>query len=62
VAFLRSYFSGVLTAIADSLKGVPPTELAGKMVAKAVKRSGADSAEVGYCVIGNVTHSDRQDM
>ncbi len=35
--------SGVRTAIADfggSLKDVPPTELAGQVVAEAVKRSG----------------------
>ncbi|KGJ98554.1 acetyl-CoA C-acyltransferase family protein [Thalassotalea sp. ND16A] len=59
------FLSGVRTAIADfggSLKGVAPTELAGQMVSEAVKRAGVNSADVGHCVIGNVTHSDRRDM
>lgn len=57
--------SGVRTAIADfggSLKDVPPTELAGKVVAEAVSRSGLASEDVGHCVIGSVVHSDRRDM
>lgn len=59
------FLSGVRSAIADfggSLKGVAPTDLAGQMVAEAVKRSGANSEEVGHCVIGNVVHTDRRDM
>jgi acetyl-CoA C-acetyltransferase len=57
--------SGVRTAIADfggSLKDVAPTDLAGQVVAEAVKRSGATPEDMGHCVIGNVTHSDRRDM
>lgn len=57
--------SGVRTAIADfggSLKDVPPTELAGQVVAEAVKRSGLNGEDIGHCVIGSVTHSDRRDM
>ncbi len=57
--------SGVRTAIADfggSLKDIPPTDLAGQVVAEAVKRSGATPDDIGHCVIGNVTHSDRRDM
>src|SRR5210317_1119469 len=57
--------SGVRTAIADfggSLKDVPPTELAGQVVAEAVKRSGLVGEDIGHCVIGSVTHSDRRDM
>ncbi|PLW68526.1 acetyl-CoA C-acyltransferase family protein [Pseudohalioglobus lutimaris] len=57
--------SGVRTAIADfggSLKDVPATELAGQVVAEAVQRAGVDSADIGHCVFGNVTHSDRRDM
>jgi acetyl-CoA C-acetyltransferase len=59
------FLSGVRSPIADfggSLKGIAPTELAGKIVFEAVKRSGVKSEEVGHCVIGNVTHSDRRDM
>lgn len=59
------FLSGVRSAIADfggSLKNIAPTELAGIMVKEAIKRSGAKSEEVGHCVIGNVTHSDRRDM
>lgn len=57
--------SGVRTAIADfggSLKDIAPTELAGQVVAEAVKRSGLAGEDVGHCVIGTVTHSDRRDM
>ncbi len=57
--------SGVRTAIADfggSLKDVPPTELAGKVVAEAVSRSGLEGKDIGHCVIGSVVHSDRRDM
>lgn len=57
--------SGVRTAIADfggSLKGEPPTELAAKCVAEAVSRSGLAPEDIGHCVIGSVTHSDRRDM
>ena len=57
--------SGVRTAIADfggSLKDVPPTDLAGQVVAEAVKRAGVEPADIGHCVFGNVVHSDRRDM
>lgn len=57
--------SGVRTAIADfggSLKDMPPTELAGQVVAEAVKRAGLEGADIGHCVMGSVTHSDRRDM
>lgn len=46
--------SGVRTAIADfggSLKDVPPTELAGRVIAEAVKRSGLASEDIGHCVM-----------
>lgn len=57
--------SGVRTAIADfggGLKDAPPTELAGKVVAEAVSRSGLAAEDIGHCVIGSVVHSDRRDM
>ncbi|AQA18027.1 acetyl-CoA acetyltransferase [Halioglobus japonicus] len=57
--------SGVRSAIADfggSLKDVAPTEVAGQVVAEAVKRSGLEPTDIGHVVIGNVTHSDRRDM
>lgn len=57
--------SGVRTAIADfggSLKDMPPTELAGMVVAEALKRSGLEGGDIGHCVVGSVTHSDRRDM
>jgi acetyl-CoA C-acetyltransferase len=57
--------SGVRTAIADfggSLKDVPPTDLAGQVVAEAVRRAGVEPADIGHCVFGNVVHSDRRDM
>ena len=57
--------SGVRTAIADfggSLKDMPPTELAGLVVAEALQRSGLEGKDIGHCVVGSVTHSDRRDM
>jgi acetyl-CoA C-acetyltransferase len=57
--------SGVRTAIADfggSLKDMPPTELAGLVVAEALQRSGLEGGDIGHCVVGSVTHSDRRDM
>lgn len=57
--------SGVRTAIADfggALKDQPATELAGQVVAEAVKRSGLEPADIGHCVIGSVLHGDRRDM
>lgn len=59
------FLSSVRTAIADfggGLKEVAPTDLAGTVVAEAVKRSQAKVEDFGHCVIGNVTHSDRRDM
>lgn len=47
--------SGVRTAVADfggSLKDVPPTELAGKVIAEAVSRSGLEAGDIGHCVVG----------
>ncbi|MGB1403030.1 MAG: beta-ketoacyl synthase N-terminal-like domain-containing protein, partial [Porticoccaceae bacterium] len=57
--------SGVRTAVADfggALKDVPPTGLAGKVIAEAVSRSGLEATDVGHCVVGSVVHSDRRDM
>jgi acetyl-CoA C-acetyltransferase len=57
--------SGVRTAIADfggTLKDQPATELAAKVVAEAVRRSGLAPHEIGHCVIGSVLHGDRRDM
>ena len=57
--------SGVRSPIADfggALKDVPPTEVAGKVIAEAVARSGLDAEDIGHVVVGNVTHSDRRDM
>lgn len=59
------FLSGVRTAIGDfggSLKGIAPTDLAGQVVADSLKRAGANPQDVGHCVIGTVTHSDRRDM
>ncbi|GAB3394457.1 beta-ketothiolase BktB [Azotobacter armeniacus] len=57
--------SGVRTAIGDyggSLKSHRPGELAGLMVAEAVRRAGIEAASVGHCVFGNVIHSESADM
>ena len=57
--------SGARTAVGGyggSLKDIPPTDLGGKVIAEAVKRSGLESADIQHCVVGNVIHSDRRDM
>ncbi|GAB3465266.1 beta-ketothiolase BktB [Azotobacter salinestris] len=57
--------SGVRTAIGDfggSLKSHRPSELAGLMVAEAVRRAGIEAASVGHCVFGNVIHTEPLDM
>ena len=57
--------SGVRTAIGDyggSLKDVPPTELAAKVVREAVARAKVDPAMIGQCVFGNVIHTEAKDM
>jgi acetyl-CoA C-acetyltransferase len=57
--------SGVRTAVGKfggGLKDVPPTELAAQVVRESVARSGADPADVGHVVFGNVIHTDVHDM
>jgi acetyl-CoA C-acetyltransferase len=57
--------SGVRTAIGDyggSLKDIPPSELAARVVKEAVSRAGIDPKSVGQCVFGNVIHTEPRDM
>ncbi|MGI8895397.1 MAG: acetyl-CoA C-acyltransferase family protein [Casimicrobiaceae bacterium] len=57
--------SGVRTAIGDyggSLKDIPPTELAAKVVKEALARAKIDPRDVGHCVFGNVIHTEPKDM
>ena len=57
--------SGVRTAIGDyggSLKDVPPCDLAAAVVREAVSRSGAQPADIGHSVFGNVIHTEARDM
>ena len=57
--------SGVRTAIGDyggSLKDIPPSELAAKVVKEAVARAKVSPADVGQCVFGNVIHTEAKDM
>src|SRR6185312_8404935 len=57
--------SGVRTAIGDyggSLKDLPPTELAAKVVKEALSRASVDPKDVGQCVFGNVIHTEARDM
>jgi acetyl-CoA C-acetyltransferase len=57
--------NGVRTAIGDyggSLKDIPPTELAARVVREAVARSKVDPARIGQCVFGNVIHTEAKDM
>jgi acetyl-CoA C-acetyltransferase len=57
--------SGVRTAIGDyggSLKDIPPTELAARVVREAVSRAKVDPKDIGQCVFGNVIHTEPKDM
>jgi acetyl-CoA C-acetyltransferase len=57
--------SGVRTAIGDyggSLKDIPPTDLAARVVREAVSRAQVDPQEVGHVVFGNVIHTEPKDM
>ena len=57
--------SGVRTPIGKyggGLAAVPPCDLAAQVVREAVSRSGADPADVGHAVFGNVIHTEVRDM
>jgi len=57
--------SGVRTAIGTfggSLKDVAPSDLATKVTAEALARSGVAAAEVGHVVFGQVIHTEPKDM
>ncbi len=57
--------SGVRTAIGDyggSLKDIPPSDLAARVVKEAVSRAKIDPKDVGQCVFGNVIHTEPKDM
>jgi acetyl-CoA C-acetyltransferase len=57
--------SGARTAIGDyggSLKDIPPSELAARVVKEAVSRAKVDPKDIGQCVIGNVIHTEPRDM
>ncbi|MEM1428519.1 MAG: beta-ketothiolase BktB [Pseudomonadota bacterium] len=57
--------SGVRTAIGGfggSLASVPPTDLATRVSAEAVKRAGIAPDAIGHSVFGNVIHTEPKDM
>jgi len=56
--------SGARTAIGGyggSLKDTPPSDMAGRCVREAVKRSGVKPDDVGHVVFGNIIHTDAHD-
>ena len=57
--------SAVRTAIGKfggTLKDIPPTELAAKVVCQSMQRSGLSDADIGHVVFGNVIHTEAKDM
>ena len=57
--------SGVRTAIGDyggSLKDIPPSDLAARVIKEAVSRAKVDPKDIGQCVLGNVIHTEPRDM
>ena len=56
---------GVRTAVGDfggSLKDQRPGDLGAAVVREAVSRAGIKPESVGHCAIGNVIHTEAQDM
>jgi acetyl-CoA C-acetyltransferase len=45
-----------------SLKDIPPTELAAKVICQSLQRSGLAPNDIGHVVFGNVIHTDQKDM
>ncbi|MFN3880222.1 MAG: acetyl-CoA C-acyltransferase family protein [Nitrincola lacisaponensis] len=58
VAAVRTAIGG----FGGSLKDHPPADLAGKVVAEALTRSGLDASQIGHCVFGNVVPTERRDL
>jgi acetyl-CoA C-acetyltransferase len=57
--------SGVRTPIGDyggSLKDIPPTELAARVIREALRRANVDPKDIAQCVFGNVIHTEAKDM
>jgi len=57
--------SAVRTAVGTfggSLKDIPPTELASRVTAEAVRRSSVAPAEIGHVVFGQVVQTEPRDM
>jgi acetyl-CoA C-acetyltransferase len=57
--------SAVRTAIGKfggTLKDIPPTELAAKVVCQSMQRSGLSGVDIGHVVFGNVIHTEAKDM
>ncbi len=57
--------SGVRTAVGDfggSLKDKSPGVLGAAVVREAVRRAGVDPHSIGHCAIGNVIHTEAEDM
>jgi acetyl-CoA C-acetyltransferase len=57
--------SGVRTAVGDfggSLKNERPGDLGAAVIREAVSRAGIPAESVGHCAIGNVIHTEAQDM
>lgn len=59
------YISGVRTAIGDfggSLKDQRAADLGAAVIREAVSRAGIEAASISHCAIGNVIHTEAQDM
>lgn len=57
--------SGVRTAIGSfggSLSGIPPTDLASRVAAEAIRRSNLQAPDIQLSVFGNVIHTEPRDM
>jgi acetyl-CoA C-acetyltransferase len=60
--FLVSAVRTAIGGFGGSLKDVPPSDLAAKVTAEALTRSGVAPAEIGHVVFGQVIHTEPKDM
>ena len=60
--FLVSAVRTAIGTFGGSLKDVAPSDLATKVTAEALARSGVAPADVGHVVFGQVIHTEPKDM
>src|ERR1700730_16900708 len=60
--FVLSATRTAIRRYGGGLAGVPPCDLAATVVREAVRRAGAEPADIGHAVFGHVIHTEARDM